>query len=188
MSEPFSPDDELCDVDIWLDALLEAFLNHNPHPLKLAEQAVRQFPADAHVLNLASVAALLEGRPDRCLRFAKRLKRRYVLNNADHLLRALALSQQGRRGAAREILERQHLADFNRAWPWLPGGQVLRPWLRDRLAEIGGKARTSARERECAALGKWPGVPRRRGKSRRARPVATQGSQRYQDCAACSRT
>ena len=159
MSDLCSPDDQPRDVDAWQDALLEAFLNRDPHPLKLAEHAIRQFPSDAHILNLASVAALLEERPERCLRFAKRLGRRYLLNNADHLLRALALSQQGRRGAAREILERHRLETFDRAWPWLPGGQSLRPWLKARLVEIrrqGPSERTRARVRGAGPEAKSP--------------------------------
>jgi len=159
MGAPFPPDVEPRDVDAWQDALLDAFHNRDPHPLELAEQAVREFPGDAHILNLASVAALLEGRPERCLRFAKRLRRRYVFIGGDHLLRALALSQQGRRGLAREILERHGLETLERAWPWLPGGHLLRPWLREQLRDIrrqGPNQKTRARDRRARPAAKDP--------------------------------
>ncbi len=159
MGDPYPPDVEPRDVDAWQDALLDAFFNRDPHPLELAEQALREFPGDAHILNLASVAALLEGRPERCLRFAKRLRRRYVFIDADHLLRALALSQQGRRGVAREILERHGLETLERAWPWLPGGHLLRPWLKEQLRDIrrqGPNEKTRARDRRARPAARDP--------------------------------
>ncbi len=45
MSELFPADDEPCDVDTWLDALLDAFLNRDPHPL---------LPASAERVSLES--------------------------------------------------------------------------------------------------------------------------------------
>ena len=160
MDDPHGPQDEPLAADDWQDALFDAFLNHDPHPLTLAEQALREFPVDSHILCLASVAALLESRPERCLRFVKRLQRRFVPNNADFLLHALALAQQGRRGAAREILQRRRLDSFERAWPWLPGGRSLRPWLRQQLASIQKKDRQS----------------KARARGGRAVPVAKSGS------------
>ena len=173
MSDLYPPDVQPRDVDDWQETLFDAFLTRDPHPLELAEQALREFPGDAHILNLASVAALLEGRPERCLRFVKRLKRQYVFNAADHLLRALALSQQGRRGVAREILERQGLGTFERAWPWLPGGHSLRPWLKGQLRDIwrqGPKEKTRGKARP-AAVHLFKSPQPREGPSGRGHPL-----------------
>ncbi len=117
------------DADSWAEALNEAFAEGTPHPLQLAEQALKDCPNDAFILNLASVAALLEERPERCLRYLKRLSKHFIPDKRDHLLRALALAQQGRWGVAEEILKQHGLETFEAAYAFFPAGWSLRPRL-----------------------------------------------------------
>jgi hypothetical protein len=59
----------------WIEALYDAFDNPGSGPLEVAEEALRACPGDSIMLSLASTAALLEERPDRCLIFLKRLSK-----------------------------------------------------------------------------------------------------------------
>ncbi len=97
--------------------------------LAWAEEAIHAHPTDAELLNLAALAALLEGNPAKALRFLKRLKKRYIPTLVDHLYEALALAQQGRWYQAHTILRQYHLD-----WPGLaihctPYGSALQGWI-----------------------------------------------------------
>ena len=52
---------------------------------------------------MAATAALFDGRPERALVFLKRLSKRYVPTNTDHLLHALALAQQNKFGRGARV-------------------------------------------------------------------------------------
>lgn len=108
----------------WEDILCDAFAD--PHRsdtfLPLAEQAVRARPGDAVILCLAATAALFDGRTERALVFLKRLSKRYIPTNTDHLLHALALAQQNKLGPARSLLERHGLTRWHEAMTAFPGG------------------------------------------------------------------
>lgn len=62
--------------------------------MALADQALQAFPTDPDLLLMASLAALIDGRPDNCLRYLNRLHKRYAPIEDGYLLRALALAQQ----------------------------------------------------------------------------------------------
>ena len=136
MTESQSSTDNPRDAESWKERLIQAFEQKDARPLKLAEQALKDYPHDPLILNMAALAALLEEIPERCLRYEKRLSKHYIPNKGDHLLRALALAQQNRWVAAEEILKRHNLTNLYAAIQWLPGGWSLHPWLTNWLNKI----------------------------------------------------
>ncbi|MDW7712277.1 MAG: SNF2-related protein [Deferrisomatales bacterium] len=101
----------------------------SPEPLAVAEEALREEPTDPELIHLAALAALVAGKPDRCLRYLKRLEKRYQPLPCDHLLRALVLVRQGLPEQARKVLERHGLADARSALREFRGGEALYPWM-----------------------------------------------------------
>jgi superfamily II DNA or RNA helicase len=144
----------------WKEILCDAFAD--PHRsdafLPLAEQAVRARPGDAVILCLAATAALFDGRTERALVFLKRLSKRYIPTNTDHLLHALALAQQNRLGPARALLERHGLTRWHEAMTAFPGGWARSAWLSDHLDTIMGR-RSVARQRATTGGGKATSKP-----------------------------
>ena len=144
----------------WEEILCDAFAD--PHRsdafLPLAEQAVRARPGDAVILCLAATAALFDGRTERALVFLKRLSKRYIPTNTDHLLHALALAQQNRLGPARALLERHGLTRWHEAMTAFPGGWARSAWLSDHLDTIMGR-RSVARQRATTGGGKATSKP-----------------------------
>jgi superfamily II DNA or RNA helicase len=104
--------------------------------LPIAEEAVRACPGDGHILLLAAVAALLDRRHERALKFLKRFAKRFVLVDAYHLLGALALAQQDKLALARSVLESHGLANSFRAFLNFHGGAPRRAWLDRELDRI----------------------------------------------------
>ena len=144
----------------WQDILCDAFAD--PHRsdafLPLAEQAVRARPGDAVILCLAATAALFDGRTERALVFLKRLSKRYIPTNTDHLLHALALAQQNKLGPARTLLERHGLTRWHEAMTAFPGGWARSVWLSDHLDTIMGR-RSVARQRATTGGNKATSKP-----------------------------
>ena len=175
MSIPLPVMETTDEQERWIEALSDAFDNPGSHPLEVAERALRACPGDPIVLSLASVAALLEKRPDRCLVVVKRLSKRYGPNESDHLLRALALAQQERFTGAATLLERHGLDNFRRALRFLPGGPPLAWWLRAWLERIRAQARaSSARSRRSAP--KAAAKSGRRSSAAKGRPAKGAGA------------
>jgi SNF2 family DNA or RNA helicase len=125
----------------------------------LAEQAVRARPGDAVILCLAATAALFDGRTERALVFLKRLSKRYIPTNTDHLLHALALTQQNKIGPARALLERHGLTRWHEAMIAFPGGWARRTWLLDHLDTIMGRRRPAGRQRATTGGNKATSKP-----------------------------
>ena len=152
MSLPLPAMETTDEQERWIEALYDAFDNPGSGPLEVAEEALRACPGNSIMLSLASVAALLEERPDRCLIFLKRLSKRYVPNPSYHLLRALALAQKRRFTPAAALLESYGLNYFPLALRFFPGGPPLASWLRSWLERIRRQVRaTPARSRKSAA-------------------------------------
>lgn len=121
------------------DELLEAAIadpGRESGFLPIAEEAVRASPGDGHILLLAAVAALLDRRHERALKFLKRFAKRFVLVDAYHLLGALALAQQNKFSLARSVLESHGLANSFLAFLNFPGGAPRRAWLDRELDRI----------------------------------------------------
>ena len=134
MAEP----DQAADADTWADKIEDALNRGERHPLALAEEAVRTCPGDYTLLCLAATAALIEERPDRAQLYLKRLRKRYEPGPTYPLLLALALDQQKRRPAARELLRQNNLTSYVTAMRVFPGGVSLSRWLSDRVNAITG--------------------------------------------------
>ncbi len=143
-----APENGRRDEESWVDILNEAFRKHQPHPLRLAEQAIGDCPRDAHILNLAAVAALLEEKPDRCLRYLKRLEKHYVPDARERLLRALALAQQGRWATAAQMLKHDGLDTYPRALYWFTADPSLHPWVAEWLDKIYQQRRRAPKPRK----------------------------------------
>ncbi len=95
----------------WITAISNIL--EDPHfsgaYLPQVEEALRACPADPVILLMAATAALLDERPDRALMYLKRYSKRFIPNETNHLLHALALAQQNKLYAAHSILERHRL-------------------------------------------------------------------------------
>jgi len=118
--------------------------------LALAETAERACPGDPNILCLAATAALLDGRPEKAQTYLKRYSKRYGPGRTYQLLSALALGQQKKIAAARDLLQRHALSDWASAWPVFPGSAAQRYWLMSALDAIMGRA-TKARGRKSSA-------------------------------------
>ena len=114
-----------------MERLSQAFDDASRHSgfLALAELAVGACPGDPIVLTLSATAALLDERPERALVFLKRISKRYTATPTDHLLQALALFQDGKRVAARALLERHGLTEWHAALQAFPGGRERMRWM-----------------------------------------------------------
>lgn len=114
----------------WIGRITDALgRGVSPEPLALAEEALREHPTDPELIHLAALAALVAGKTDRCLRYLKRLEKRYQPLPSDHLLRALVLVGQGLHEQARQLLERHGLATAGFALRHFRGGEALYPWM-----------------------------------------------------------
>ena len=136
MDEPDIPSEIPQDASAWADALNKAFAKRAPHLQELAEQAIREHPREPQILYLAAVAALLEENPERCLRYLTRIGRDYVLDNREHLLRAIALAQQGILAGALNLLKKSGLNSSRQAAFWFSADWSLWPWVAEWLTKI----------------------------------------------------
>jgi superfamily II DNA or RNA helicase len=141
------------DADAWADRLIEAFDDANRHSgfLTLAEAAIKACPGHPVILTLAAAAAVLDRHPDRAVALLKRIFKRYEPAPTHHLLHALALFQDNKRVAARELLQRHRLTDLSDALGIFPGGWVRRRWLALQLDAIMAGDNRSSRRRKTAA-------------------------------------
>jgi len=103
---------------------------------ELTEQAVKEYPRDFHVLYLAALAALLENNPARCRRYLQRLEKHYYTDNSIHLLRAIAIAQQGVPLAALQLLREVGMNDALQVIHWFLGDDSLELWLLNWLKTI----------------------------------------------------
>ena len=130
----------------------------NPGSWNSPSSAVGACPGDSTVLTLAAAAALLDARPERARVFLKRISKRFSTTPTDHLLQALALSQEGKRLAARGLLVRHELTEWPAALRRFPGGIERMRWLEGQLAAIMDQAHRLLQRRQ-------PAVARSKGKA-----------------------
>ena len=141
------------DADVWVERLSRAFDDTSRHNgfLAIAETAVDACPSDPIVLTLAATAALLDERPERALVFLKRISKRYTATPTDRLLQALALFQDGKRVAARMLLERHELTEWHAALQAFPGGRERMRWMVRQIDAIMDRDQPSPQRRQMAA-------------------------------------
>ena len=75
-----------------------------PDVLDVAAAALAEYPTEPALLQLAAQAALFVERPERALRYVKRLEKRWAPDRTELLIKALALAQQERWAPARQLL------------------------------------------------------------------------------------
>ena len=148
------PVESTSDADVWVARFSRYFDDPERHCgfLELAEAAVAACPGDPSILTLAATAAVLDQRPARALAFLKRISKRYSATQTDHLLRALALFQEGKRLVARGLLVHHDLTEWPAALQAFPGGMERVRWLAKQLDAIMDRARLLPREQPRPAL------------------------------------
>jgi hypothetical protein len=148
------PVESTSDADVWVARFSRYFDDPERHCgfLELAEAAVAACPGDPSILTLAATAAVLDQRPARALAFLKRISKRYSATPTDHLLRALALFQEGKRLVAQGLLVRHDLIEWPAALQAFPGGMERVRWLAKQLDAIMDRARLLPRKQPRPAL------------------------------------
>lgn len=126
--------EEIRSREAWLAGLEKRLGANHLGPLEFGQKALDQYPADGDLLLLAAFGALIEERPDICLRYLKRLKKRYLPLPGVYAGQAIALAQQGRWSMAQEIVTRQGLHP-GLDWLLFPPGLGTR-WGRKWLSDI----------------------------------------------------
>jgi superfamily II DNA or RNA helicase len=169
------PLESTSEAALWVERFSRYFDDPKRHSgfLEFAESAVAARPGDPSILTLAATAVLLDRRPDRALAFLKRVSKRYTATPTDHLLQALALSQEGKRLAARELLVRHELTEWPVALRVFPAGMERMGWLASQIDAIMNIPSPPAR-RPAAAKSKLKAAPASRPErpSRRITPPA----------------
>ncbi|MBF0136966.1 MAG: DEAD/DEAH box helicase family protein [Magnetococcales bacterium] len=126
MSDPVPPLPD--DLAIWESRLHEAICSFQP-ATRLANEALAQYPNDPEFLFLAALAALIEERPDRCLKYLKRLSKKYIPERKCELLRAIAQMQQGLWNLAIRTLEENKFTGPGNKAVDLPCQERILPWV-----------------------------------------------------------
>lgn len=120
----------------WITTLNQATVTRQPDLLDIAEQAVKECPRDHQVLYLATIAALVAENPSRSLRYLQRIEKHYVADQRHHLLRALALAQQGSLAGALAQLKVAGIDDPQSTLFYFYGDWALRSWVMTWLKQI----------------------------------------------------
>ncbi len=116
-------------------------------PLPAIQAELAEFPTDPEILLRAALAAVLEEQPELSLRYQHRFSKRYSFFAAEgHLLRAVALAQQGRWPQAAQIVKHHGVGRLlSSAW-YLPSDRSLSTWFRRWLTRIESEQRKRDRE------------------------------------------
>ena len=120
----------------WADCIRVALAQRSRDVFQVAEDALRDWPADAEILLLAALTALAGNQTDRALRLLKRYGKRYVPSKLMTVLMALALAQQGHFAQAWTTLAAEGLTTDRAAAAWFIGDAVMEEWLYERMREI----------------------------------------------------
>ena len=147
------------DVEQWYDVLYQAFEQRLANPLELAETALRDFPNDGQMLYCTSLAALLEEKPDACLRYQKRLEKHFVPRPLDYVLRMVAHAQKKQWFMAGKIYETHSLSQYG-PWRVFPRQRNLANWYAKWLGAV-------ERQRRQAKV-----APKKVGKKKVAPPLS----------------
>ncbi|MBO0763908.1 MAG: DEAD/DEAH box helicase [Hyphomicrobiaceae bacterium] len=154
-------------AEVWVDRLAEAFAQTNARPplLALAEEAIAACPTDWELQLMAAMAAVLIGHPERAITLLGRFFKQGSAPAA-HVLYALALSQLGKRAAAKALLQQQGLTSRRAMLSAFPRGLRCLPHLLRPLDDImRGAARAHVRHSGPVTKGPAP-------RKTRARPAA----------------
>jgi SNF2 family DNA or RNA helicase len=119
-------------VEWWADAIEDRLRDPALGPLLEARRALEHYPESALLLHLAALAALVEGQPDTCLRYLKKLNRMYLPIDGVFACEGLALAMLGRWPQAQGIFERVGVGErsYPRFFPDTIDGRWLLKWVR----------------------------------------------------------
>jgi Helicase conserved C-terminal domain/SNF2-related domain len=119
-------------VEWWADAIEDRLRDPALSPLIEARRALEYYPESALLLHLAALAALVEGQPDTCLRYLKKLNRMYLPIDGVFACEGLALAMLGRWPQAQGILERVGVGErsYPRFFRDTIDGRWLLKWVR----------------------------------------------------------
>lgn len=112
----------------WATKIVERLSDKELHPLETANDALEQHPNNGNMLALFAFAAMVEERPEVCLRILKRLKKYFSFPPPSvGMCEAIALAQQGKWPIAQALLE-EH--GFNRLlFPPTINGRWINNWV-----------------------------------------------------------
>ncbi len=111
--------------------------NRKPEALHAVLPVLNAHPTDAELLLMAVTAALLDELPQPALRYLHRFTKRFVPFAAEHhLLRAIALAQQGLWTQAAQIVKHHGAPALHSSIQYVPCGWALLSWYRDWLRKI----------------------------------------------------
>jgi hypothetical protein len=120
----------------WLDLLGPALSSRSPNSLRIADDALRAFPADPALLLMAALAALVSDVPDRAMGLLKRFEKKFVADRPVTLLTALTLARQGYVARAWTLLDKARLLEPREAMACFIGGKPMAGWLVEQLMHI----------------------------------------------------
>src|SRR3989441_8596009 len=146
--------------------------NRKPESLHAVLPVLNAHPTDAELLVMAVTAALLDELPQPALRYLHRFTKRFVPFAAEHhLLRAIALAQQGLWTQAAQIVKHHGAPALYSSIQYMPCGWALLSWYRDWLRKI-----ERAEQRRAAPVPKPAKSPRPGGRhspAEKTPPVVT---------------
>ena len=125
------------DLATWKAKLSAHIGSRHPDALSVALPALNAHPADPEILLLATIAALLDERPEQSLRYLQRFTKRFTpLAAEDQLLRAVALAEQGIWTQAAQVLRRHGARRLTGSIHYLPCGWELTGWFQGWIRKI----------------------------------------------------
>src|SRR2546425_4698113 len=146
--------------------------NRKPESLHAVLPVLNAHPTDAELLVMAVTAALLDELPQPALRYLHRFTKRFVPFAVEHhLLRAIALAQQGLWTQAAQIVKHHGAPALHSSIQSMPWGWALLSWYRDWLRKI-----ERAEQRRAAPVPKPAKSPRPGGRhspAEKTPPVVT---------------
>jgi superfamily II DNA or RNA helicase len=120
----------------WLELLGPELASRSPDSLRIADDALRAFPANPALLLMAALAALVSDVPDRAMSLLRRFEKKFVADRPVTLLTALTLARQGYVARAWTLLDKDRLNEPREAMAWFIGGQPMAGWLVEQLMHI----------------------------------------------------
>ncbi len=159
----------------WYREIYLRLVDKKRKPIETAAQAVNLYPTDAHMLMLAGFAAIVEEKPQLCLRYIKRYDKWYWPNEMTLTCQAIALAQAGRWPMAQNLLGKHdllHVPPSSRyplgldgawAWSWLKRIRQWAPKEPDkRKPRSKTRAKSTPRTQKQGARPKEPSLQERR--------------------------
>ncbi|MBF0131290.1 MAG: DEAD/DEAH box helicase family protein [Magnetococcales bacterium] len=128
--------DSVTDAAITIYAAIES---HADNLSTLIENGLALFPTEAEILHVAALVALMEGQPNACLGYQKRLAQRYELLQKDHFLYAIALGQKKQWAKAVQIVTKYRILTIKPGNFYANAPRITK-WIAEWMAVLRAKA------------------------------------------------